>query len=203
MLAAIPYQLLEVSNINLDNFKTDYKGRYIAPLKYLTTTFQFHDVTVLSAPMVIQDYDSTTNRIRFDIKGQTSFLTKINHIQETLVGKFYQRRFDILKYDVSLDDVRSMFQFLFYGSVLTLFVFPNTAVKLADGTTTVGQLKKGDTIRCIIRIHGVSMLPVRAGEFFPRFRIQHSVPVVYRVMQATPMAVYASTSATKDMPKAK
>ena len=65
------------------------------------------------------------------------------------------------------------------------------------------QLKKGDQIRCVIRIHGISMLPVRTGEFFPRFRIQHSVPVIYRVMQATPTAVYAKTSATSAIPKEK
>jgi hypothetical protein len=66
--------------------------------------------------------------------------------------------------------------------MLTLFVFPNTIVKLVDGTTnTVSQLKKGDTIRCVIRVHGVSMLQNRIGEFFPRFRIQHSVPTVYKI----------------------
>jgi hypothetical protein len=204
MLLTIPYQLLETSNIKLENFKSDHKGRIIAPLKYTTPSIRFHDINILTCPLVISDYDSSTNRIRFDIREQAAFLAKMSMVQETLVQKFYVNRFEILKYDVTIDEIRSMFQFLFYNSTLTLFVFPNTGVKLVDGTTTtVGQLKKGDTIRCVIRIHGVSMLPVREGEFFPRFRIQHSVPTVYRVMTATPSAVYASTSATSDTTVAK
>lgn len=187
MLLTIPYQLLETSNIKLDNFKVDHKSRIIAPLCYSTPSIQFHDINILSGPLIIHEYDASTNRIRFDIRSQPAFLTKMNSLQETLVNKFYTRRFEILKYDVTMDEVRSMFQFLFYGSMLTLFVFPNTIVKhasssVAAGTTsTVSQLKKGDVIRCVIRVHGVSMLPNRPGEFFPRFRIQHSVPTVYRI----------------------
>lgn len=195
MLLTIPYQLLELANIQLENFKADHKGRIIAPLKYSTPSIQFHDISILTPPIVISDYDQTSNRIRFDIKPQTAFMNKMQAIQDCFVNKFYKNRFDILKYDASIDDIRSMFQFLFYSNILTLFVFPNTGVKLVDNTTTVGQLKKGDTIRCVIRIHGISMLPARSGEFFPRFRIQHSVPTVYRVMTAVESAAKASPSA--------
>ena len=185
MLLTIPYQLLETSNIKLEDFKADHKARIIAPLCYSTPSIQFHDINILTCPLVIQEYDISSNRIRFDIRSQPAFLTKMNMLQETLVQKFYAKRFDILKYDVTMDEVRSMFQFLFYGAMLTLFVFPNTIVKLADShasvTSTVSQLKKGDTIRCVIRVHGVSMLQNRVGEFFPRFRIQHSVPTVYKI----------------------
>ncbi len=182
MLLTIPYQLLETSNIKLESFKADHKARIIAPLCYSTPSIQFHDINILTCPLVIHEYDASSNRIRFDIREQSAFLTKMNMLQETLVQKFYAKRFEILKYDVTQDEVRSMFQFLFYGAMLTLFVFPNTIVKNADGTTnTVSQLKKGDTIRCVIRVHGVSMLQNRVGEFFPRFRIQHSVPTVYKV----------------------
>jgi cell division protein ZapA (FtsZ GTPase activity inhibitor) len=197
MLLTIPYQLLEISNIQLENFKADHKGRIIAPLKYSTPSIQFHDISILTAPLTINDYDQTSNRIRFDIKSQTAFMNKMQAIQDSFVNKFYKSRFDILKYDASIEDIRSMFQFLFYSNMLTLFVFPNTGVKLANNTTTtVGQLKKGDIIRCVIRIHGISMLPARTGEFFPRFRIQHSVPTVYRVMTATESAPKASPTAS-------
>jgi len=187
MLLAIPYQLLETSNIKLESFKADHKARIIAPLCYSTPSTQFHDINILSGPLTIHEYDASSNRIRFDIRSESAFLIKMNMLQDTLVQKFYAKRFEILKYDVTMDEVRSMFQFLFYGSMLTLFVFPNTIVKHADSsvsvgtTSTVNQLKKGDTIRCVIRIHGVSMLPNRVGEFFPRFRIQHSVPTVYKI----------------------
>ena len=211
MLITIPYQLLETNNVSLDNFKTDHKGRYIAPLRYISPTFQFQDISILTCPMTISDYDQVSNRIRFDIRNQTSFLNKINQLQESIVRKFYVKRFDILKFDISLEEIKAMFQFLFYGITLTLFIFPNTNVLMpaASGAGAsaapfqASQLKKGDQIRCVIRIHGISMLPVRTGEFFPRFRIQHSVPVIYRVMQATPTAVYAKTSATSAIPKEK
>jgi hypothetical protein len=196
MLLTIPYLLLELANIQLENFKADHKGRIIAPLKYSTPSIQFHDISILTPSIVISDYDQTSNRIRFDIKSQTAFMNKMQAIQDCFVNKFYKNRFDILKYDASIEDIKSMFQFLFYSNILTLFVFPNTGVKLVDNTTTtVGQLKKGDTIRCVIRIHGISMLPARSGEFFSRFRIQHSVPTVYRVMTAVESAAKASPSA--------
>lgn len=185
MLLTIPYKLLETSNIKLESFKADHKARIIAPLCYSTPSIQFHDINILSGPLVIQEYDISSNRIRFDIRNDTAFLTKINMLQETLINKFYAKRFEILKYDVTMDEVRSMFQFLYYGAMLTLFVFPNTIVKSIDSSTdvtnTVSQLKKGETIRCVIRVHGVSMLHNRTGEFFPRFRIQHSVPTVYKI----------------------
>ena len=180
MLLTIPYQLLETANIAVDKFTYDHKGRIVAALSYKAPSIQFHDIPILSPPITIADYDASMNRLKFDIRGQAGFLAKISTLQDALVGRLHAQRFELLKYDATQDEIRTLFQFLFYGATLTLFVFPNTMVTLTDGSRQmVGQLKKGDTIRCVIRIHGISMLPVRPGEFFPRFRIQHSVPAVW------------------------
>jgi len=182
MLLTIPYQLLEVTNILVDKFTYDHKGRIVASLSYKAPAIQFHDIPILTPPITVADYDVSMNRLRFDIRSQANFLAKLASLQDTLVSRLYQQRFEILKYDATQDDIRTLFQFLFYGATLTLFIFPNTVLKLPDGSRKMAsELKKGDSIRCVIRIHGISMLPVRPGEFFPRFRIQHSVPAVWKL----------------------
>lgn len=182
MLLTIPYQLLEPQNIQLENFHADYKQRIIAPLLYKAVAVQFNDVPILTPILTVSEYNSVTNRIRFDIKDSPAFAAKIQLFQDTIMQKFYQKRFDIFKLDVTMEEIKSTFQLLYHGTMLTLFIFPTSQVKMADGSAKiVGQLKANDKIRCVIRIHGVSMLPVRVTDFFPRFRIQHSVPMVYGI----------------------
>lgn len=182
MLLAIPYQLLEPQNVVLENFHADYKHRIIAPLIYKAVAVQFNDIPILTPVLTVGEYNPTTNRIRFDIKGCPAFAAKIQLFQDSVIQRFYQKRFDIFKMDVTAEEIKSTFQLLYHGTMLTLFIFPTSQLKMADGSTKIaGQLKTGDKIRCVIRIHGVSMLPVRPTDFFPRFRIQHSVPMVYGI----------------------
>ena len=197
MILTIPYQTLEIRNIHLNQFQIDHKGRYIANLSYKDTSIEIYDVPILTPPLTVIDYDPSTNRLRLDTHTQHMFSSKVANIQEFIIQTFYANRYSFLKNDIELDELRAMFQLLFVNSVLTLYVFPSTPIKCADGTTLyVNQLQKDDVIRSIIRIHGVNFI---SGSY-PRLRLQHSISslwCVQRVMHATASAENARPSATQ------
>ena len=197
MILTIPYQTLEIRNIHLNQFQIDHKGRYIANMSYKDTSIEIYDVPIITPPLSVIDYDPNTNRLRLDTQAQHIFSSKVANVQEFLIQTFYANRYSFLKNDITLDELRSMFQLLYVNSVLTLYVFPSTPIKCADGKTIyMNQLQKGDIIRCIVRIHGVNFI---SGNF-PRLRLQHSLSstwLVQRVIQATASAENARPSATQ------
>ena len=181
MILSIPHQTFEVSNIHLSPFQVDKYSRSIASLNYKDSSIDFQDVTILSPPVRVLDFNSDCNRLRVDLSEQRHFQTKLHTIQEYLVSTFYIHQMSFLnKIYHSEQDVRSLFNFLLDSKILCLYIYPNTQVKLADGTSIkVSDLKTDDYVRFVIRIHGISQVwrPVSGL----RLRFQHTVPAMWRL----------------------
>ena len=181
MLLGIPYQAVEVGNIHLSPFLTDKYGKSLARLTYKDTSIDFQDVSIITPPLKVVDYNVDSCRLRLDLSDQFMFQTKISTLQEYLISTFFLHQQSFLNNRITLtyDDVRTLFHFLLFESTLSLYIFPNCIVKKADGSTIkVIDISSGDTIRCTIRIHGITQIINRN---YCRLRLEHSIPAVWLI----------------------
>jgi hypothetical protein len=180
MILSIPYQALEVGNIHLTLFQTDKYGKSIARLSYKDNSIDFQDVSILTPPLRIIDYNPESSRLRLDLSDQHLFQVKFNMLQEYLISTFYIHQQSFLGFSKEMHEtIRDHFHFLLNDNVLSLYIFPTTLVKKSDGTTCkVSDLQSGDTIRSIIRLQGVSQIWNNRDNYF-RLRLQHSIPAIW------------------------
>lgn len=180
MLLSIPFQTLEISNIHLTPFQADKYGKTIARLSYKDPSIDFQDVSILSPPIKVIDYNPETSRLRVDLSEQFNFQVKLNTLQEYIIGTFYVHQQSFLnKINEPTENIRQLFHFLLDNSILSLYIFSTSLVKKIDNTTCkVSDLKSGDIIRCIIRLQGISQV---RGKYDTRLRLQHSVPSIWLI----------------------
>jgi hypothetical protein len=195
MILTIPYQAFEIGNIHLTPFQLDRYGKTIARLAYKDTALDFHDVSILSPPLTILDYNSDTSRLRLDLSDHYNFQVKINTLHEYLISTFFIHQQTLLnRVDVPYEEIRRLFYFLLDGCTLSLFIYPTVVVKKENGVhCRVCDLKKGDVIRCAIRIQGISQI-INKDEL--RLRLHHSVPSIWFIAASTliPLQTLGSSS---------
>ena len=180
MILSIPYQALEIGNIHLTPFQADKYGKAVARLSYKDNSIDFQDVSILSPPMKVINYNSENSRLRIDLSDQFNFQVKLNILQEYLVSTFYIHQQSFLnKKNDTHENIRNLFHFLLDGTTLCLYIFPTSIIKRIDGTTCkVSELAPGDMIRCIIRLQGISQV---RGKNSIRLRLQHSIPSIWSI----------------------
>lgn len=178
MILTIPYQTFEVGNIHLTPFQLDRYGKMIARLAYKDPSIDFHDVSILSPPLTVLDYHPETSRLRLDLSSHPHFHVKMNTLHEYLISTFFVHQQSFLNVrNKSYEAIQRLFYFLLDGSVLSLFIYPSVLIKKEKGgAMCVSEIKKGDVIRCVIRIQGVSQLTHHEEV---RLRLHHSVPSVW------------------------
>lgn len=178
MILSIPYQALQIGNIHLTPFQFDKYGKSLARLSYKDCSIDFQDVSILTPPLKIIDYNPENSRLRLDLTDQFNFQIKLNTLQEYLASTFFVHQQSFLNNtNNTQDSIHSLFHFLLNDSTLSLYIFPTSIVKKADGNSCkVSQLKSGDNIRCVIRLQGITQINNKNGL---KLRLQHSIPSVW------------------------
>jgi len=179
MILSIPHQAFEIGNINAMPFQVDRYGKTIARLYYKDNSIDFQDVSIMSPPLRIVDYNPDTSRLRLDLSEHPQFLTKIHTLHEYLISTFYTHQMSFLNMkNQPYETIRHLFYFLLDGNILSLFIYPTVFVKSKLSSCRICDLKAGDSIRCVIRLQGISQLYHREEL---RLRIHHSVPAVWKL----------------------
>ncbi len=180
MILSIPYQALQIGNIHLTPFQIDKYGKSLARLSYKDCSIDFQDVSILTPPLKIIDYNPDNSRLRLDLNDQFNFQVKLNTLQEYLVSTFFVHQQSFLNCSSETHDtISELFHFLLEDSTLSLYVFPTALIKKADGNMIkVSDLQPGDTIRCVIRLQGISQV---RNKFGIRLRLQHSIPSMWKI----------------------
>jgi len=181
MLLSIPHQIFDVSNIHLTNFIQDKYGKIIAKLAYKDKAVDFSDVSLLSPPLRVIDYNPENSRLRLDLSDHINFQIKINTLYEYLINTLYIHQANFLNFHgVAQEYIRHLFYFIVDGPVLSLYIYPTASIcaEKRDLSMRVADLKPGDTIRCIIRLQGISQISHR-NEL--RLRLHHSVPTIWHL----------------------
>jgi len=130
MILTIPYQAFEIGNVHVTPFQVDRYGKTIARLTYKDNSIDFQDVSILSPPMRILDYNSDTSRLRLDISEHPHFHCKMNLLHDYLIHTFYVHQQSFLgQQGVPYETIRRLFYFLLDGPALSLFVYPTIMVK--------------------------------------------------------------------------
>jgi hypothetical protein len=178
MILTIPYQAFEVGYVHLTPFQFDRYGKSIARLSYKDTSINFQDVSILSPPLRIIDYNPENSRLRLDLSEHFAFQIKLNTLYEHLISTFYVHQQAFLhQRNKTLDYIRHLFYFLLDESILSLYVYPTTYIKMSNGNTLhMSELKAGDTIRCVIRLQGISQVMNKDGF---HLRLHHSIPSIW------------------------
>jgi hypothetical protein len=181
MILSIPYQALQIGNIHLTPFQLDRYGKSLARLSYKDCSVDFQDVSILTPPLKIIDYNPENSRLRLDLSDQFNFQIKLNTLQEYLASTFFVHQQSFLNntstIDNTQDDIHSLFHFLLNDTTLSLYIFPTSIVKKSDGSSCkMSQLKPGDNIRCVIRLQGITQINNKNGL---KLRLQHSIPSVW------------------------
>jgi hypothetical protein len=177
MILTIPYQGLQVGYIHLSPFQNDKYGKPIAKLSYKDNSIDLQDLSILSPPLKVIDYNPETSRLRLDLSDQNTFQTKLSTFQEYLISTFYVHQKNFFTFDATNDNIRGLFNFLLNGTTLSLYIFPSFYIKKEDGSyTNVSNLKPGDTIRGVIRFTGISQVRNKNGI---NLRIQHTIPSIW------------------------
>jgi hypothetical protein len=158
MLLVAPYQTIELSNISVLPYHTDKKERTVAPIHYIKNGLIMQGFTLLSPPLTVTSYDASLNRLQLNTTNNRGFANKLMAIQDYF----------------SQTDSAFTFQRLCSPSSLILYLFPSTPVHHSSETSTIANVKPGDTVRCVIRLHNL----FRIGQVL---RLQHSVPIIYGI----------------------
>ena len=181
MILSIPYQALEVCNIHLNPFGYDKYGKQLARFTYKDASIDFHDVSIITPPLSIIDYNPENSRLRLNVTEHETFQRKLSSMQENLVSTFeiHQQSFLNLS-NQSRESIHNLFHFLLTENILNIYIYPTALVKKKDGSICkMMELKSGDTIRCVVRFHGISQIQTRNGGM--RLRLQHSVPSIWLI----------------------
>jgi hypothetical protein len=178
MFLAIPYQGIEVNRIHLTYFKYNQYGKAIARFLYKDDSIDFQDISILSPPMRVLDYNPENSRLRLDLSEYPAFSDKLHMLYENLVGTIYHYQHGFLhRTDLTLDRVRRLFYYLMEGSILSLYIYPHAQIKTASGDVKpMITISPNDKIRCVIRLHGVSQVLAKNDV---RMRLHHSVPSIW------------------------
>lgn len=178
MILSIPFQALEIGNIHLTPFQSDKYGKAVARMSYKDNSIDFQDVSILSPPIRVIDYNPENSRLRLDLSEQYNFKVKLNTLQEYIISTFFAHQQSFLgQRDETPDSIRDIFHFLLDGNFLSLYIFPTASIKKNDGTICkVSEIVPGDMIRCVIRFQGISQI---RGKYGIRLRLQHSIPSIW------------------------
>ena len=180
MFLAVPYHSFDVSHIHMSSFQPDKYGKTIARLMYKDPSIDFHDVSMLSPPVHVVQYDPYHSRLTVELADHPTFLMKYMTLYDNLMSTLYIHQQNFLQTTtLTMDDIRRLFYSTLEGTQLSLYVFPTATVQLEKGgTCSVQALTEGDTIRFAVRIQGVSQLMTRDGL---RLRLHHMVPVIAKL----------------------
>jgi hypothetical protein len=135
MLLAIPYQIMDISNIRIDPYIKDKRERTIASLQYGKGGLLIQGLSILSPPLTVLSYDSSMNRLTLNMANQRLFANKLLTLQDS---------FAETQPTIPL-------QRLCTSSALTLYIYPSCAIQ------------PGALLRCIIRFQNLLLVETKTG----------------------------------------
>lgn len=186
----IPIQKLEVTKVQTRQIQKSAKP--ITPLSYVDGPFILQHVNILLPPLQIKEYDGTSGKLVLSLNESPGSLSKLQALQETLLQKVYQQQSSWFPSETirSKDQIHSLFQPFIEGDTLHLYCPLQTAEKktfiyvwkngIWNKFTDIMLLQKGDVIRPVIRLQGISFQTNQLnGSWTGRFRVQHRICCLY------------------------
>jgi hypothetical protein len=180
MYLTIPYQSFEVGNVHVSSFQYDKYAKTIAQFTYKDPSIDLNDVSILTPPLRVIDYNPESSRLRLDLSDHPSFLSKWEVLYENLISTFYIHQQSFLHdSSYSMESIRRLFYVLIDGPILSLYIYPTTLVKIENGTTCpISDIKTGDFLRSAVRLQGISQIISKDGL---RLRLHHSVSSMWLI----------------------
>jgi len=105
MILSIPFQRFEINNVQLHQFMMRKYNRNIAALTYQDDMIGFKDITLLTPPMKVLQYNTKTSMLRLDVSEQISFQLKLYTFYEYVTNLLFMNQYAFfnetqLSYDI-------------------------------------------------------------------------------------------------------
>lgn len=160
--------------------------RPLAAISYSHDLLKMPVLSFITPFMKVLSWDSTTGRL--DLETSVTISGKLGAIQEIILGQLALHPEWLRAYGLSKEELRSSFQHLFHGTLVSLYLHgPNTDIKPAGRVwlwdhgwqrgVTQDSFKTGQRVRVAVRLQGVCFLQGEQGR--TRLRLQHQTVAVY------------------------
>ena len=93
MILSIPYNRFEINNVQLQQFTNDKFNRSIALLTY-SDSIEFKDITILSPPMKVIQYNAKSSTLRLDVSEHIVLQLKLYTFYEYLTNLLFMHQFN-------------------------------------------------------------------------------------------------------------
>ena len=187
----LPIQTLHADSIQIDSpnyTHTQHKFHYtaerpIAPLWYKTPEFTLSTLNILTTPLRIHSWDSSTGRL--ELETDTLTATQFIAIQKRILTLLEGHRGWFLPHT----NIQQDFQYMYHNSILTIYLHGFNPDQVHTGRiwnwsaaawkkgVDQTSFSKGQTVRLAIRFQGICFLKVEGGKM--RYRIQHQTVAIY------------------------
>lgn len=132
MILSIPYNRFEINNVQLQQFMNDKFNRSIALLTY-NDSIEFKDITILSPPMKVIQYNMKSSTLRLDVSEHIVFQLKLYTFYEYLTNLLFMHQYDFFgEKNKTYDAIRQCFYTILNKSLLSLYIHPNTVLKYSE-----------------------------------------------------------------------
>ena len=179
---SIPLQKLEVGKIQLGDLHNNEK--MMVPLAYFDGQNTFNNLNILLPKLNVEEFDIKTGKLVLNIKENKHYETKLQALQNTLLGAVYIQQkywFPYIFFDI--DTLNSVFKPIVDNGSLYLFfpitsTFPIKIYKKGKWYTKYEEhlITSKDTIRVIFRIQGISFHKNNYNNNWSgKFRLQHRI----------------------------
>ena len=195
----LPIQTLNTDSIQIDSPNYTHTNRQkktyhtserpIAGVWYKTPEFTLSTLNILTTPLRVHSWDSSTGRL--ELETDTITATQIIAIQKRILTLLEGHR----DWFPPNTNIQQDFQYMYHNSILTVYLHGfnpdqahtgrvwnwSTAVwKKGVGPTS---FSKGQTLRLAIRFQGICFIKTEGCK--TRYRIQHQTVAIYHKSPAT------------------
>ena len=162
--------------------------RKIIPFTYHDEELQFNNLIIALHPLKIVEVDKVRNRLVLEEPNNVSLLSRLEKSQTNTINEL---KSDLSKWvDEPNNYTRCPLQTWIRSKILTLYLSPDPL--MFDFYTQNGlekfsetSIKPGDSVRIVIKIHGLSLQMTDDDVWTGKSRIQHQILQIYKVSTAT------------------
>jgi hypothetical protein len=160
--------------------------RRTIPFEYLDNNIKFNNLIISLHPLKITEIDLEKNQLILEEGKKTSFLSKLDEFQHNVSEELIHNSKKWVDESRLPSVIQSPLQQWFKSKKINLYLSadPSSLTFFTEDGPAIFStdlVKPGDTIRAVIKIHGLSLQMSENDNWTGKSRIQHNILQLYKV----------------------
>jgi Rad3-related DNA helicase len=181
---AIPISRFDPKNIRLEKSRMNTFQRSI-PFAYEDNNIMFNNVIVVLHSLKVIDIDIEKKQLFLEESTSSTLLSRLEQFQTNISNELEKNSKKWVEESKLPSVVKNPLQQWIKGKHVTLYLSadPSSLVFFSDKgriTFSSNTLQPGDTVRAIVKIHGLSLQMSEADIWTGKSRIQHHILQLYK-----------------------